>query len=132
MPYQPSCRTQSRSGKLAPVSEQPPSPPTRAPENRHIRTLERRLAHLDARLQKASGEGPIKPTNTWDAQEADALRVALRTLQLYRAEHQGNEYSTAFLLEEAREALDNGITTLERSELVRRLRERARLLDDLG
>lgn len=131
MPYQPSCRTQSRSGKLHAVSDQP-SPQARAPENRHVRTLERRLAHLDARLQKMAGEGPPKPTATWDAQEADALRVALRTMGLYRAEQQGNEYSTSFLLEEAREALDKGMTTLERSELVRRLRERARLLEDLG
>jgi hypothetical protein len=105
----------------------------REPELRHIRTLERRLAHLDGRLQRASGEdGRLTGSATYDAQERDALRVALSLMALFLEEQSGQSYSTSFLLEEAAEALSKGITTLEHSDLVKTLKERARLLEELG
>lgn len=91
------------------------------------------MAHLDGRLQRASGEdGRVSGSATYDAQERDALRVALKLMALFREQESGQSYSTSFLLEEASEALTKGITTLEHSELVKQLKERARLLEELG
>lgn len=108
---------------------------TAAPERRHLKTLERRIAHLEARVeQRKEHEGEVRGSATYEASELAALKVALKVMQLYRDEAVQDAYTTSFLLEEAAQAVEQtgeGGHVLGGADLVEELRERAVLLDEL-
>jgi len=109
------------------------------PEKKHLKTLERRIAHLEGRLdERRERQGMVSGSATFEASELAALRVAVSLVRQYRGElaDEGGSYTTPFLLEEAAAALESaqslGGHVLPARTLVKELRERARLLEELA
>lgn len=94
---------------------------------RHVRALERRIAHLGDRTRRTRGDGAL----AYDLAELSMLHVARELFRLHLAQQHGNAYTTAFLLEEAAAHLEQNNPTLRVEELVVELRTRARLLAEL-
>lgn len=114
---------------------------TAAPERKHLRSLERRIAHLEGRLtERKDKEGVLQGSATYEAAELAALHVALKVMRLYRDTANEDDAPTHTLLERAADRLfwyadrddplgedrDNQDT-----ELVEELRQRAVLLGEL-
>jgi hypothetical protein len=106
---------------------------TAAPERKHLRTLERRIAHLEGKLEERKAvDGVLQGGATFEAAELAALRVAHETMRLYRDTAAENEYLTWQLLDEAAKRFEGiGGLKLTREELVEELQTRARLLEQL-
>lgn len=112
------------------MNEPARSQPRTAPQGRHARALERRIKHLEKRVNKAGTDSPL----SYDLNELEALRVAQAVITLYRAEQTGQQLATAFLLEETVHHLtgDHRAQTMQRTTLVLDLMARAKLLEQLG
>lgn len=105
---------------------------TAAPERKHIRTIERRIAHLELRLkEREKREGTLQGSATFEAAELAALRVAHEVMRLYRDTADQSRYATHELLTLAADRYEGIACKLTREELVEEMRLRAKLLEQL-
>lgn len=113
---------------------------TAAPQKKHLRTLERRIAYLEGRIAEHGdlvGQGAQNlPSISFDQSELSALRVAHQVMRLYRDQAAENAPSTPRLLLAAAVLLSGAPFAEDRvrqlaEDLVHDLRERASLLAQL-
>jgi hypothetical protein len=105
------------------------------PRSKHLKTIERRMAHLEERIAKRRHCDNFGGSATFEVSELAALRVALEVMQLYRDVAADNSYATSFLLEEAAASVEltgEGGPVLHAGELVEHLRARAHLFEELA
>jgi hypothetical protein len=97
--------------------------------NRYLRTIERRIEHLNARARTRHAAGAAA---TFERAELAMLHVARDLIAARLRERVGDGYATAFLLEEAAAHLTGRDPTLPAEELVMALKARARLLEQVA